>query len=101
MAKHSSHMTEGPCDNPAADLRPKKATELRRPDSGFFSAGTTPVIPIEELNTPVQNSDEGWKMTVKAIPSHVSWREQLGSAIHIYRQIVRVTVKLRSGQVNK
>lgn len=73
MAKRSSHMTEGPCNNPAADLRPKKANELRRPDSGFFSAGTTPVTPIKELNTPVQNRDEGWKMTVKAIPSYVSW----------------------------
>ena len=101
MAKRSSHMTEGPCNNPAADLHPKKATERRRPDSGFFSAGTTPITPIEELNTPVQNSDEGWKMTVKEIPSRVSWREQLSSAIHIYRQIVRVRVKFRAGQVNK
>ena len=69
MAKRSSHMTEDPCNNPAADLLPKKATERRRPDSGFFSAGTTPITPIEGLNIPVQYSDEGWKMTVKAIPS--------------------------------
>lgn len=61
--------------NPAADLCPEKATEPRRGDSGFFSAGTTPLTPYKELNGLAQNgtiTEEGRKMTTKANPSDVS-----------------------------
>ena len=61
--------------NPAVDLCPEKATELRRGDSGFFSAGTTPLTPYKELNGLAQNgtiTEEGRKMTTKANPSGVS-----------------------------
>lgn len=62
--------------NSVADLCPEKATELRRGDSGFFSAGTTPLTPYKELNGLAQNgtmTDESRKVTAKAIPSDVSW----------------------------
>ena len=60
----------------AADLCPEKATELRKRDSGFFSAGMTPLTPLKELDDLAQNrtiTEGGWKMTAKAISSDVSW----------------------------
>lgn len=51
------------------DPCPEKATELRRGDSGFFSAGTTPLTPYKELNGLAQTAaiaeEEGPKMTSK------------------------------------
>ena len=66
--------------NSAADLCPEKATELRRGDSGFFSAGTTPLTPYKELNGLAQNgtmTEESRKLTAKAIPSDVSWNRTI------------------------
>lgn len=66
--------------NSVADLCPEKATELRRGDSGFFSAGTTPLTPYKELNGLAQNgtmTDESRKVTAKATPSDVSWNRTI------------------------
>lgn len=78
-------------DNSHLDLCPEKATELRRGDSGFFSAGTTPLTPYKELNGLAQTgaiAEEGEQKMTSKVPlarhhssSEVSWSQTVADYI--------------------